>query len=84
MINFLYVFFICLLLLVVAFFIVLLLAKAHSLYEKETEFIDENGDHEYYERSIIEKKRFHKLHPEIPEHDLRTIHRLFSFLQLKK
>ena len=39
-------------------------------------FIDEEGDHSYYDRHLIEKKRFRKEHPEIE--DVRTVRRLFK------
>lgn len=43
------------------------------------EFINEEGDHIYYERSIIEKKFFRMKHPETPLSNLRTFSRLLSF-----
>lgn len=42
----------------------------------ETSFINEDGDHAYYDRGLIEKKEFHKRHPEIK--DVRTFGRLFG------
>lgn len=39
-------------------------------------FINEDGDHEYYDHGLIEKKEFRKRHPEV--NDLRTFRRLFS------
>lgn len=38
-------------------------------------FINGDGDHEYYDRGLIEKKEFKKRHPEVK--DLRTFRRLF-------
>ena len=35
---------------------------------------DQDGDHVYYDKSIIEKKRFHRLHP---KEAARTFSRLF-------
>lgn len=39
-------------------------------------FSNEDGDHVYYERSIIEKKEFAKKHPEVK--GLRTFSRLLK------
>ncbi len=36
---------------------------------------DQNGDHVYYDQSIIEKKVFHRLHP---KEAARTFSRLFK------
>lgn len=39
-------------------------------------FLDSEGNHIYYERSIIEKNKFHKQNPNIKREELRT----FSYL----
>lgn len=39
-------------------------------------FINEDGDHVYYDKGLIEKKRFAKEHPEVK--DVRTFKRLFK------
>ena len=59
---------------------VLAMALAVSLrggtaYEdRDRAFRDRDGDHVYYDESIIEKKRFHRLHP---KEAARTFARLF-------
>lgn len=42
------------------------------------EFLDFDGNHTYYERSIIEKTRFHLQNPEVPIEDIRSITELFK------
>ncbi len=59
--------------------VVLAIALAVSLkdgtaYEDDRGFRDKDGDHVYYDKSIIEKKRFSKLHP---KEAARTFARLF-------
>ena len=44
----------------------------HSYYH------DEDGNHSYYERSIIEKKEFARRNPSVSPQILRTFRRLFS------
>ncbi len=39
-------------------------------------FINEDGDHVYYDRGLIEKKKFQKRYPEIK--GVRTFRRLFG------
>lgn len=41
----------------------------------DSQYLDEDGDHVYYERSLIEKKEFRRKHPDI--NNLRTIRSLF-------
>lgn len=41
----------------------------------DSQYIDENGDHVYYDRSLIKKKHFLRLHP--GDKGLRTLRRLF-------
>ncbi len=60
--------------------VVLAIALAVSLkdgtaYEDDRGFRDKDGDHVYYDKSIIEKKRFSKLHP---KEAARTFARLFK------
>ena len=45
--------------------------------DSDADFIDENGNHIYYERSLIEKALFHKRNPQIPYSELRSFKRLF-------
>ena len=74
---------ICLLLLVLGLLITIHLVeyghKSKSSPDREYEpYVNEEGFHSYYERSLIEKSLFHKLHPKIPISTLRTFRRLFS------
>lgn len=43
--------------------------------ESDSTYRDQNGDHIYYDKSIIEKKKFHRLHP---KEAVRTFSRLFK------
>ncbi len=60
--------------------VVLAIALAVSLRgngnadDSDRSFRDQNGDHVYYDKSIIEKKVFHRLHP---KEAARTFSRLF-------
>ena len=42
----------------------------------DSQYLDEDNDHVYYDRSIIEKKQFRKNNPDAGE--LRTFKRLFK------
>lgn len=42
----------------------------------DSQYLDEDNDHVYYDRSIIEKKQFRKNNPDAGE--LRTFRRLFK------
>ncbi len=49
--------------------------KGHSGGDaSDRTYRDQNGDHVYYDQSIIEKKVFHRLHP---KEAARTFSRLF-------
>ncbi len=49
--------------------------KTHSeADDSDRTYRDQNGDHVYYDKSIIEKKTFHRLHP---KEAARTFSRLF-------
>ena len=71
---------ITLIIILVMLAVVLAIALAVSLRDgtayddSDRPFRDKNGDHVYYDESIIEKKRFHKLHP---KEAARTFARLF-------
>ncbi len=70
---------ITLIIILVMLAVVLAIALAVSLkdgtaYEDDRGFRDKDGDHVYYDKSIIEKKRFSKLHP---KEAARTFARLF-------
>ena len=41
-----------------------------------SQYLNEDGDHSYYDRGLIEKKEFQKRHPEIK--GVRTFRRLFG------
>lgn len=45
--------------------------------DPEEDFYDEDGNHIYYERSLIKKRKYAREHPE-EEGELRTFRRLFS------
>ncbi len=54
------------------------LCKTNSKIHEDTydnEYLTEEGDHKYYERSLIEKKEYAKRHPNIK--DVRKFSRLF-------
>ncbi len=58
--------------------VVLAIALAVSLRESggdDASFRDKDGDHVYYDQSLIEKKRFRSLHP---KEAVRTFARLFG------
>ncbi len=60
--------FLLILAIIVALIIVLAVATfychKHPEQNNDNSYLDENGDHVYYERSIIEKKRYFKAHPD--------------------
>lgn len=82
--EYIFVFLICVLLLFVLMGIASVSERKNRLHEDESNFRNSDGDHRYYERSLIEKKDFMRQHPEIPDDDLRTLSRLFRRLRLKK
>lgn len=45
-------------------------------------FLDSEGNHKYYERSLIEKGRFFLSHPNIPKEKIRSFRSLFSSKKL--
>ena len=59
--------------------VVLVIALAVSLKGSNSDddkpYRDQDGDHFYYDKSIIEKKRFHKLYP---KQAARSFARLFK------
>ncbi len=70
---------ILLIIILVMLAIVLAIALAVSLKgtsnDDDRPFRDPDGDHIYYDKSIIEKKRFHRLHP---KEAARSLSRLFK------
>ena len=47
----------------------------HGADDDDHPFRNQEGDHIYYDKSIIEKKKFHRLHP---KEVARTFRRLFN------
>ena len=45
-------------------------------------FLDKDGNHQYYERSLIEKKRFLREHKEVREEELRSFRRFFNLTRI--
>lgn len=60
---------------VVVLLIIVIYFNLHPDRKKDTSYLNENGDHIYYERSIIEKKEFLKTHPNAK--DVRTLRAIF-------
>lgn len=54
--------------------ILLFISKGTNSHDGD--FINEEGDHSYYDRHLIEKKEFNRRNPEIK--DIRTFKRLFK------
>ena len=79
--GFFYVFIVCLILLILAFLVTQITIESHHNDDKDTDFLDEEGDHKYYDRSIIEKKNFSRRHPEISDDEVRSLRRLFNFFR---
>ena len=73
--KFIIVFAICIIILLIIIFFIPL---SHKNKDSEEEFLDENGNHIYYERSLIRKQRFIRKHPEIKPQDLRSFKRLLK------
>lgn len=66
---------------VVALFVLMAVFVGLGLYfhrhpDDGDEYLDSDGDHEYYDRSLIEKKEYMRRHPET-RGKLRTFSRLF-------
>ena len=47
-------------------------------------YYDENGHHVYYERSIIEKREFHKKNPDMQYSDIRSFKNLLKRSSVQK
>lgn len=47
--------------------------------EIDRQYINEDGDHLYYDKGLIEKKKFAEHHPEVK--DVRSLRRLFRILR---
>lgn len=74
--SFLLLFIICLVILLPLLFFV-----NRGNREKEEGFLDEDGDHSYYDRHLIDKKEFKRQNPEV--NNLRTLKRLFKGNRMK-
>ena len=48
--------------------------------DNDNPFLNKEGNHIYYDRSLIEKEKFIRKNPEIPEAQLRTWRRFFREL----
>lgn len=48
----------------------------------DRQYINEDGDHVYYDKGLIEKKNFAKHHPEV--NDVRSFRRLFKEIRKGK
>ena len=69
--SFLILFIVCIFILVPLLFVV-----NRGKLDKDEGFRDDDGDHSYYDRHLIEKKEFRRRHPEVK--DVRTLKRLFK------
>ena len=61
---------------IIIFLLVIKSKKNEQISDKQ--FINDEGDHIYYDKSMIEKKKFMKQNPEVK--DVRTIKRLIHLL----
>ena len=62
--------------------LLLLIAITFKRHNDEEGFVDENGLHEYYDRSLIEKKSFFRQNPNVSPDEIRSMRkllRLFCF-----
>ena len=84
-----YTIMICMLLVVLAIYVsfsTLFEARRdkHRMRREDNTFLDEEGYHSYYERSIIKKKEFLRSNPFIRKHELRTLRRLLHLITRKR
>lgn len=56
--------------------ILIVIVKSSKHIGANENFLNEEGDHLYYDRSIIEKKEFAKKHPDVK--NVRSFSRLFG------
>lgn len=77
----LYVFFVCILILCALIGIAVALGIGQS--GPSDAWLNENGDHEYYERAIIKKKKFINENPNVSPKDIRTFKNIFYFFNRK-
>lgn len=68
---------------IIAIVILVLLAGLAAVFSDrkviddiDKQYINEDGDHVYYDKGLIEKKQFAKMHPEVK--DVRSFRRLFK------
>ena len=85
MTGFFYVFIISVVLLAIGIVMTLLISfeRRKSLYDDD-DYVDKEGYHKYYERSIIRKIRFFRKNPGIPENEVRSFRRLMNILFFNK
>lgn len=77
--SFFYVFLVCIIILIV----LICITTAYGLSKKERknnfdDFLDENGNHRYYERSIIRKHKYIKENPDVDPQEIRSFKRLLK------
>lgn len=59
--------------------LIVLTRRSSSRTDKNRDcYLDSEGNHSYYERSIIEKSQFRSLNPNVPPQELRTIRRFLK------
>ena len=80
--KFIIVFAACIILLLILLVVIPLTFVSKS--DGSEKFIDENGNHAYYERSIIEKENYLKDHPNEKMRELRSIRSLIKKIYFLK
>lgn len=70
------IFMVIILLLAVVLLIAGAVCRRRGLDEANEKFLNSEGDHTYYDRSLIEKKAYRRRHPDAG--GVRTFGRLFS------
>ena len=76
--NFILIFVVSIILLLILFVIVPLFLSDKP--DGSENFLNEDGDHEYYDRSLIEKKNYFKKHPDKSRKEVRSIKNLIREL----
>lgn len=75
--NFLFIFIICIFLLTLLTGLISIALQKN----KDEDIRDDQGNHPYYERSIIEKEQFKKNNPEVSDKEIRSFRRLIQNLR---
>ncbi|MDE5881786.1 MAG: hypothetical protein K2H60_08650 [Muribaculaceae bacterium] len=76
MVEIFIIFLVIILLLAAVIGIAVALRSRKGIGDFDSQYLDEEGNHVYYDRSLIEKREFMRRHPE--EGNLRTLKRLLS------